>query len=46
MKRLKIKRIRLVMKDHHAKDYSSIQVAHHTTPILESAPLSIFVGGE
>jgi len=33
MKRLKIKRTKLVVKDNHAKDYSIIQVAQHITPL-------------
>ena len=33
MQRLKIKRTKLVMKNHHVKDYSIIQVAQHITPL-------------
>jgi len=33
MKRLKIKRTKLVIKDHLTKDYSMIQVAQMITPL-------------
>lgn len=33
MKKLKIKRTKIVIKDHHTKDYSNLQVAQHITPL-------------
>lgn len=33
MKRPKIKRTKILIKDHHAKDYSIIQVAQQITPL-------------